>query len=699
MATPIRAWSATVLCLSALAGAVAPDAHAQCARWLTGPGQAIQGTNGPVNAFAKMPNGDLIAAGDFNAADSALTNLVARWTGSSWQSIAGGGVPRPNPYSPMIPYAVAASPTGEIYLGGSLSLNSSIYYITRWDGSAWTLMGSGVDNTVRAIAVMPNGDVIAAGDFANAGGAPATRIARWNAASGWAPLGLGLGGGNANALAVLPNGNLLVGGNFQTAGGIPSPNLAVWDGASWSPFPASLFASPNAKIRALLALPDSTIYAGGTFVTASGALNIIKWTGSSWAPLGAGVNDEVRSITQLTGGDIAVGGGFNSAGGVDVAGLAAWNGVAWRRIGSNAHPIGTQVNAVAPLPNNEVAIGVTGIRPDPANYLGITYGFPGVLRSNAGVIVPLGNEPGLSGPDRSLFTSTVTVSSLAALSGGDVVAAGTFYFAGDTANVANVRGMARWDGSRWSRFGAGVNLDAGQRIRTLLALPNNNLVAAGNFTAIDGVPAANIARWNGATWSPLGSGILTGGGKVAALLSLPNGDLIAAGAANFINVDVMFRWNGSAWSAVPSAVVGSPSASRISSLLALPNGDIIVGGSFTLIHGVPASCIARWDGSTWTPLGSGLTGTSDPNVAVLRLLPSGNILAGGSFLNSGANDAIYVAEWNGSTWTSYGASNSPSSLNGPVTSLLVLPDSSLYATGSFGRYGTVPTGSQTGSYL
>jgi hypothetical protein len=76
------------------------------------------------------------------------------------------------------------------------------------------------------LAVLPNGDLVAGGDFTTAGGVPANRVARWNGSS-WSAMGSGLN--NAVwTLAVLPNGDLVAGGSFTTTGGVPAPYIARW---------------------------------------------------------------------------------------------------------------------------------------------------------------------------------------------------------------------------------------------------------------------------------------------------------------------------------------------------------------------------------------------------------------------------------------------------------------------------------------
>lgn len=58
-------------------------------------------------------------------------------------------------------------------------------------------------------------------------------------------------------------------------------------------------------------------------------------------------------------------------------------------------------------------------------------------------------------------------------------------------------------------------------------MPDGSVIAAGTFTAVNGAPANNTARWNGGTnWSSLGSGVDAG---VFALTALPSGGVAVGG--------------------------------------------------------------------------------------------------------------------------------------------------------------------------
>ena len=173
------------------------------------------------------------------------------------------------------------------------------------------------------------------------------------------------------------------------------------------------------------------------------------------------------------------------------------------------------------------------------------------------------------------------------------------------------------------------------------------VVVGGYFTHAGTTLAYCLAMWDPATgiWSALGP-ILDG---VSALAVLPNGELVAAGALTQASGGMhnhIVRWNGTSWSDLGSGTNGG-----ISSLVVQPNGDLVAGGAFTSASGVPAGGIARWDGTTWSSLGSGTNGW----VTSLALLANGDLVAGGYFTTAGGVAAASIARWNGTAWSSLGS--------------------------------------------
>jgi hypothetical protein len=180
-----------------------------------------------------------------------------------------------------------------------------------------------------------------------------------------------------------------------------------------------------------------------------------------------------------------------------------------------------------------------------------------------------------------------------------------------------------------------------------LAVSGSTVYAGGTFSAAGGSAAYSIAQWNGSSWSALGSGI---NGAVFALAVsgstlYAGGNFTTAGgsAANYIA-----RWNGSSWSAMGSGISGEDSYGAGPNVyaLAVSGSTVYAGGQFTTAGGSPANYIAQWNGSSWSALGSGLSGAGSDGYGpyVDALAVSGSTLyAGGDFTTAGTNASVYAA--------------------------------------------------------
>ena len=114
-----------------------------------------------------------------------------------------------------------------------------------------------------------------------------------------------------------------------------------------------------------------------------------------------------------------------------------------------------------------------------------------------------------------------------------------------------------------------------------------------------------------------------------------------------------------------------------------PNGDVYVTGRFSSIGGIPAKNIARWDGTAWYSLGEGLYGPAcyEREGLAIKVHPSGDVYAGGKFHQAGFRNSYHIARWDGSTWHPIGAYDG---LNGDVHTIEIKPDGSeIYVGGDF----------------
>src|SRR6185436_9831216 len=103
--------------------------------------------------------------------------------------------------------------------------------ISAWNGTSWHTLGASGLGDINSPNVVPHGlqvsgdSLYVAGAFSEAGGVPASNIARWDGQS-WHALDSGL---NRRALALtMHNGDVVVGGEFSIAGGRASAYIARW---------------------------------------------------------------------------------------------------------------------------------------------------------------------------------------------------------------------------------------------------------------------------------------------------------------------------------------------------------------------------------------------------------------------------------------------------------------------------------------
>lgn len=262
------------------------------------------------------------------------------------------------------------------------------------------------------------------------------------------------------------------------------------------------------------------------------------------------------------------------------------------------------------------------------------------------------------------------------------------YFSGLFLNAngdANGDGIIRYNkaAGTYTALGSGISSAPAPSIMQCMALaPDGTLYWGGGNATIGGVAANYIAKWNGTAWSALGAGMgPAGGGFVYGVAVAQDGTLYAAGAfttAGGVAASGIAKWNGTAWSALGTGLTG---ATSLGYCLAVGlDGSIYVGGDFTTANGVTCANIARWNGTTFTPLGSGLNGLP----RAMYVAPDGTLYVAGSFTTAGGASANYIAKWDGANWSPLGTG-----LNNAVYALSMTSDGMLYVGGSFSTAGGI----------
>ncbi|WP_201987648.1 T9SS type A sorting domain-containing protein [Hymenobacter rubidus] len=267
------------------------------------------------------------------------------------------------------------------------------------------------------------------------------------------------------------------------------------------------------------------------------------------------------------------------------------------------------------------------------------------------------------------------VQALAVASNGDVYAGGYFTQAGGVA----ASGVAKWNGATWSPLGTGVVSSTGANgiVNALVVTGNGDVYAGGDFTLAGGATANNVAKWNGSAWSSLGTGV---SGRVFALAVAGNGDVYAGGeffTAGSLAVNAVAKWNGTAWSTLDVGTNGF-----VNALAVAGNGDVYAGGYFTQAGGAAANNVAKWNGTSWSALGTGLTVGVYGSVYALAVAGNGDVYAGSNFTLAGGVTANSIAKWNGSAWSSLGTGTG-TGVYGNIYAVAVAGNGDVYAGGKF----------------
>jgi trimeric autotransporter adhesin len=533
----------------------------------------------------------------------------------------------------------------------------------------------GLDGVVHASAVFDDGNgpaLYVAGEFTTAGGQVVDRLARWDGSS-WSDVGRG-SSSTIYSLAVFDDGTgaaLYTGGRFG--------HMFKWDGVSLTRLPSDV----NGTVHAMEVFDDGggpALFVGGEFMLANvgfgtssiTARRIARWDGSSWSALGSGLSAPVVSLKVFDAGNGAAlyaGGDFLSTGDgtTHLGRIGRWDGSSWSGLAGDAN---AQVTAL------EVFDPGTG----PALYAG------GSFTMVSGVSARVASWDGAAWSPLGGGGWGGHVKSLAVHDGGAgarLIAGGLFQLSGGGPG----NGIASWDGLAWSTLGSGVVVTPGEGVRTLASFDPGTgpeLFAAGGLSAAGGVTASNVARWDGANWSSLGSSLngtvidLTqfddGSGPALAV----GGEFDVPGISGSTNVAL---WNGSSW-----VDLGGGTDGRVNALAAhydVGGPKLYAAGNFFAAGGVPASRVAVWDGAAWTPLGPGLSYEVD-DLAVYDEGSGPMLFAAGRFISPGLN---HIARWDGSTWSPLGTG-----LNGNAATLAVYDagdGARLIVGGSFTQAGFV----------
>lgn len=405
--------------------------------------------------------------------------------------------------------------------------------------------------------------------------------------------------------------------------------------------------------------------------------------GPEWQPtFGARpyVGPYVETVGVLDTGNgpsLYVGGSLNSAGSAVVSGVARWDGITWSATGTFT---GGGVRdflvfddgsgpAIYACGGFTVADGSTVNR---------------IARLSGAQWMPVGD-----GFDGEVFSLTIFDDG----SGPALYAGGAFTSAG-SASAARV---ARWNGSNWTEVGSGFNATV-RDLCVFDAGAGPALFATGDFTFnADETESFNrIAAWQDGTWQALGTG-LNGIGQTMVVHDDGSGEALFVGGefvvAGSMNARRVARWDGAQWSALGEGLASNIGNAAVFSLTSADDGRgpaLYAGGRFLSAGGVQARRVARWDGTEWRGMGTGIDGVYFVGTEVTGIVgyetPDGpSVVVVGDFESAGPLDTQNIAMWKDGAWRLVDRG-----LNDEINASVVFDDGTgpaIYAGGAFNAAG------------
>ncbi len=645
------------------------------------------GLNDKVQALLRLPNGDIVAGGRFSEAGGVPARSVARWDGSRWHPM-GEGLGSAYRYWDSEVHALALGKNGDLWAGGKFykPVGQPESGAARWDGTEWSRSGDAPFGEVRSLAVAPNGDVVVGGDLALSERAMKTEsVMRWDGKK-WHQIDEPEAHRSNSYLhishvAVAPNGDIWasgqVNGTKENSQEYKSDCVMRWDGTKWR-VPGTGFERLSFENGALKIGPKGEVLIGGELnVSSTGtkpSYGILRWDGKQLQPSPCPVK-QVQAIAVAANGDLIIAGYAPNVG----RAVVRWNGQQMQVFETRGKYHGRlDLRHCAALPNGDfVAIAQL---PNFSN----SYSYPGfgIARLSGNTWQPLSDSA-------SCFTEALAVTP-----GGDVLAADWVLSPRSQKGYPDFIGsqILRWHGRKRQVVGPMLN----GSISGIGMLPNGDILAAGSFTDASDDPAADyIARWDGTRWRPFGEGLQE---PVTALAVSSTGEVmitgyrkhVVAGDTEARNFYVARSDGHGRWQAL-----GPDFPQVVHTLVFLPSGDVVAGGAFTHLNGQPtANHVARWDGSHWRPLGTGL----NTDITKLAVAPNGLLLAAGNkyyppegapsdSLPQSLTDRLPVSEslvcWDGTSWRILGTG-----LNGDVSDMVVAPDGRVAVVGNFSTSGS-----------
>jgi hypothetical protein len=557
----------------------------------------------------------------------------------------------PDGDGPREPALVVVAPGHAPYSYEHLLNDLYVWNATSWEPfTAGVYVYGGSSGQTNAQVVNHRGDLILAANGMSEPGVGTNNVVLRHTSEGWKPVGHTTGWRNLFAYLSATGEQLYAVGDHLEDHNRVRRNVLRLEGDQWLAF-ADGWWDFRWSIPSAIQSWNGGVYVGGSRHPGdpNAAFTLTVTTDSGTAPL-VGLNGRVDHLACWNDELLAVG-AFTTAGGLPVNGLASWDGASWHGLG---FPLADAAFAAIGVVGDQLIV-LAAAGSGASEFAEIwTLDAEGWACESKHVRAPVGfgydilglnGDPTILGTlfhvDGSFVAGTITrrdgvwrafengtdrpVRDIAKADIGDFVVG---YFRQIEGVVANC--VARRSGSTWQPLPPLTDVNGNL---TAATAHGGALVVGGNYLSPRGTAFSHAAMWTGDEWQPLGDGPpLT---DIRALTS--DGDTLYAGGKGGVA-----SFASDVWSPIGSPIVSTLTAPIRA--MAMHGGHLVAAGRFTKIANLTTNSIARWNGSTWQAMGTGLDGT------VYSLCEhDGNLIAAGSFVIPGYTERN-LARWTGAAW-------------------------------------------------
>lgn len=630
----------SIACMAMTGAAIAPSLASTTSSepaWKSLGSQLGSALDGDVRDVVKGPDGNIYATGNFDDAGGVPeADVIAMWDGTSWSALGSNGN-GDGFFDNGTGFAIAWNPEGDLILGGAYLVSdqdTNDQALFSWDGTSWTNLGQDKfvsGDGIRDVEVDASGTIYFGGPFGNVNGVD--QIDNLGKLSEGVFSALLSSGATQSpitnhvlAIELDESGNVFVAGKFRNAGGIPQADaLAKWNVTTetWSSLDSNqagtdgYFSPFNDAVVNDMILIDGDLYIASNGWAPSGSVSgeygIFVFDGTDITRvIGEGkFSDRIWSLDyDFETNSLLVAGWF---------------------LNYNSMPFADGVFSYDLDNGNVTTFGEAQPESDCCDYqvFNVTY-------LGGGDIVFAGgfenwgdssDNDNLAIWDSSVNTwiqpgNTVHGAFTNEVYGVEVGPDGNYYATGcftDVGGVPAADKVAMWDGTSWSALGSDGNGD-------------------GFFSSSD--------YWDGCGFS---------------IAWNSDGDLILAGkelrGPGETTDQALYKWDGTQWTNLAPNKLQQGSGLR--DILVNDDGTIYVAGPVTNMGGnALADFVALWDNGNFVSLGSNGSGGAAINYYAFDLEKddAGNLFASGKFQNAGGvPEADFVAKWDGVSWSALGS--------------------------------------------